>query len=125
MSTPLTVRFNEGKIDLVLNMTEEDKKLYSLVGRLIKGARDKKKISQHKLANAVNLTRTSITNIEKGRQKILLDTLWQIAAILEVSVMELIPNSQEIQIPLEAKLPDHVSTEEKVWIKEVVEDDQK
>ena len=102
-------------------MTEEAKKLYTLVGKSIKNARGKKGLSQDKLAKAVKLTRTSITNIEKGRQKILLDTLWQISSILEVSLMELIPNPQEIKVSLEAKLPENVSKDEKKWIKEVTE----
>lgn len=102
-------------------MTEEAAKLYTLVGKSIRSARTQKGISQDKLAKAVRLTRTSITNIEKGRQRILLDTLWQISSILEVTVMDLLPKPQETRIPLEDRLPNNVSQEERVWIKEVVE----
>lgn len=117
----LTKDLNGDRMGELYKMTEEASKLYSLVGKSIKSARDKKGMSQHKLANAVKLTRTSITNIEKGRQKILLDTLWQIASILEVTIMEFIPNPQDIQVSLEAKLPENVSQDERAWIKEVVE----
>ena len=46
--------------------------------------RRKPKMTQDGLAKMVGLTRTSITNVEKGRQKFLLHTLTDIARVLQV-----------------------------------------
>ena len=65
--------------------------LYALIGKEIKKHRETKKWTQVKLANQVGLTRTSITNIEKGNQKILVHTLWDLAEQLGVHPTTLIP----------------------------------
>ena len=106
-------------------MTEESARLHAHIGRMIKNARTKKKISQEKLGESVKLTRTSITNIEKGRHRILLDTLWQISNILDVTLLELLPKQSNEKIPLDKILPKHISNDERNWIKEVIEDEQK
>lgn len=49
---------------------------YAEVGRRIRQAREKRGLSQEALASAVSLTRTSVTNIEKGRQKFLVHTIY-------------------------------------------------
>jgi len=49
-------------------------------------------MSQATLAREVLLTRASISNIEKGRQKILVHTLLQIASALKVTLQELVPD---------------------------------
>src|SRR5437879_2601330 len=51
---------------------------YKQVGEKIRSRRGKK-LSQEALASAVGLTRTSISNIEKGRQRLLLHTLVDVA----------------------------------------------
>ena len=48
-------------------------------------------VTQEGLAKLVGLTRTSLTNIEKGRQKILLHTFADLAAALRVAPAELLP----------------------------------
>jgi DNA-binding XRE family transcriptional regulator len=48
-------------------------------------------LTQEELAHRVHLKRTSITNIEKGRQKLLVHTLFDIAAALDVPIADLIP----------------------------------
>jgi transcriptional regulator with XRE-family HTH domain len=42
----------------------------------------------------VALSRTSVTNIEKGRQKMMLHTLWQFASALGVDPTVLLPDEQ-------------------------------
>jgi len=61
------------------------------MGRLIRARRKQINVTQEGLAERVNLTRTSITNIEKGRQKIQVHTLFDIAAALDVSANVLLP----------------------------------
>ena len=73
----------------------EIKTFYAEVGRRIKNARVKSNISQEHLAANIGLTRTSITNIEKGRQKLLAHTLWDIANVVAVDVNRLLPSRDE------------------------------
>lgn len=81
-------------------------------------------LTQAALANAVSLSRTSITNIEKGRQPILLHTLYSIASALNMKVPDLLP---ENEIGMEArskpKIPDHLDQREQAWIETLVSED--
>jgi len=68
--------------------------IYQRIGKLIRLKRlaiKPKPLTQEELAHRVHLKRTSITNIEKGRQKILVHTLFEIAAALDVPTADLIP----------------------------------
>ena len=96
--------------------------LYCEVGRRIRDARTKRTphLTQEALAGLVSLTRTSITNIEKGRQKVLLHTLADIAAAINVPLASLLPapdNNPNHQLEEALK---HRPTVEKEWIKSTV-----
>src|SRR5687767_12498705 len=67
---------------------------YAEVGRLVREERKAKKLTQDQLAEKVSLNRVSITNIESGKQKILLHTLIDIAKALEISPNKLIPKEE-------------------------------
>ena len=60
-------------------------------------------MTQEALAAKARLTRTSIINIEKGRQQVLLHTLVDIANALNVSPIELIPEIDSIDALLRNK----------------------
>ena len=64
---------------------------YKQVGEKIRTQRGKN-LSQEALASAIGLTRTSISNIENGRQRLLLHTLADIAAALKVDTAGLLPD---------------------------------
>ena len=66
---------------------------YLEIGRRVRSAREHCGITQEVLAHAIGLSRTSLTNIECGRQKILVHTLNQIASLVGVSIQELLPVS--------------------------------
>jgi transcriptional regulator with XRE-family HTH domain len=72
--------------------TRHDKGLYREIGQNIRAIRDKRKMTQEQLADGVGLQRTSVTNIEAGRQKMLVDTLVLIAAQLGVDPGSLLPD---------------------------------
>ena len=74
-------------------LPEDQRRFYLEVGSRIRDARLKRtpRLTQEALAKMVGLTRTSITNVEQGRQKCLLHTLADIAATLHVAVESLIP----------------------------------
>ena len=61
------------------------------LGKLLAGRRTESGMSQEAFAKAVGLSRTSITNIESGRQPISLHTLYFMADILGVEPADLLP----------------------------------
>lgn len=65
--------------------------VYQIVGEKIRFFRKQRKINQLSLASQVNLSRTSLVNIEYGRQQPSLFTLWDIAHSLGVTLHDLIP----------------------------------
>ena len=74
-------------IDEVLQSLNED------FGRLVNIQRKVRKtpMTQHRLGRLAGLSRTSITNIEKGRQHVSLHQLYRIAYALEVPPHLLLP----------------------------------
>ena len=62
------------------------------LGRRIKEAREQVRVTQDQLAEAVRLSRTSITNIERGRQGVQVSMLVSIARTLGKNVVDLIPS---------------------------------
>lgn len=98
----------------------ENQAFYIELGRKIREARQKKSLTQEALATLVSLTRTSVTNIEKGRQQVLVHTLADIAAALEVSPEVLMPRPVTSPNLLDQMLEGY-SEREQEWIKTVVD----
>jgi transcriptional regulator with XRE-family HTH domain len=101
---------------------DDRESFYEEVGRRIREARKRRKprLTQQGLADLVALTRTSITNVEKGRQKLLLHTLADIASALEVDPASLLPSSgANPGRMLEESLKDRPRSE-KEWIRSTV-----
>ncbi len=69
--------------------------IYLKVGQKIREIRTVKRISQEELSRSVGLTRTSIVNIEHGRQKIMLHTLYAVADALGITVAQLLPSADQ------------------------------
>lgn len=93
--------------------------LYRHVGERLRALREQRrgmrgKLTQGELALQVGLERTSITNIEKGAQKVPLHVLFRICETLGVAVTDLLPTLAEV------RAADPVATEE-VTIGERVE----
>jgi transcriptional regulator with XRE-family HTH domain len=72
-----------------------DDNFYLCLGQRVRQARREAGMTQALLAARVGLTRASVTNIEKGRQKVLAHTLWRLAETLGVSPEDLV---QEVAI---------------------------
>ena len=72
------------------NTRISSKEIYAAMGERIRAERQKRRLSQEKLASYIGLTRTSVTNIEKGRQKIFLHTVFDIATALGTSPAQLL-----------------------------------
>jgi transcriptional regulator with XRE-family HTH domain len=78
-------------------MTEKaEDRLYRLVGERIASARLGTGLSQNKLSKKLGLSRVSIVNIEKGRQRPPLHVLWKIAEALGTEITDLIPSLIQI-----------------------------
>jgi transcriptional regulator with XRE-family HTH domain len=70
---------------------------YRLVGEKIRERRQARGLSQDGLAKAVGLKRPSLTNIEKGRQNVLLHTFCEIAETLNTSATDLLPGRKRTE----------------------------
>jgi transcriptional regulator with XRE-family HTH domain len=64
---------------------------YRQLGENIRACRKRNKLSQDALAKLIGLTRTSLTNIENGRQHPPLHTFCEIGENLKVDISELLP----------------------------------
>jgi len=75
------------------------------VGDKLKSIRKVIHLSQDDLAAMVGLTRTSIVNIEKGRQSLTIENLYKISEALNINPMDLLINTDgNVNIVLEAKI---------------------
>lgn len=70
-------------------MIREDR-FYKALGSAIKARRERLGLTQADLAEHLDLSRTSITNIERGRQRLLIDQFCRVAEILAVGRDELL-----------------------------------
>jgi transcriptional regulator with XRE-family HTH domain len=94
---------------------------YVELGKRIRSARKQRGFTQEKLARALQLTRTSITNIECGRQPVFAHHLVVFARTLGVTVESLLHTPDETPSPkLDAKLQNLSLTDDKrEWIKRI------
>jgi transcriptional regulator with XRE-family HTH domain len=79
-------------------MTDFDE-IYRGVGRKVRQTRENQRLSQDLLAKHLGISRTSMVNIEAGRQRAPLHVLWQIAELLETKLTLLIPSPEELLAP--------------------------
>ncbi len=70
--------------------------LYWTIGAAIRTARMAAGISQSDLATRSGLRRTSIVNIEGGNQRLPIATLYDIADVLGVQAVSLLPRNEDV-----------------------------
>ena len=80
----------------------DERRLYQVLGKRLKVIRETQhstrgRLTQAKLAGEVGLERTSITNIERGNQKVPLHVLYRICDALQVPINEVLPPLSEIK----------------------------
>lgn len=73
----------------------DSERLYELVGQKVERQRREAKLSQTQLAHRCGFARGSIANIESGRQRPTLHTLWTLADALSVDMRSLLPSPEE------------------------------
>src|ERR1700746_3174995 len=79
---------------------------YKKIGENIKAKRRERGLSQEGLAKAIGFKRPSMSNIEKGRQNILLHTFCDIVETLDTKTDALLPDRGR---PQPANMPDLTS----------------
>lgn len=115
MSAILTLRDRLIMLLPMAHPTIDVDRLYQEIGKAIHDLRQAKKprLTQARLAEMLGVTRTSITNIEKGQQRIPLHLLYTLCAKLSVQISDVIPVVDDVvgQLPdTTSRLPDQ-STE--------------
>lgn len=78
--------------------------MYPLVGQRIQDIRRENNVSQQDLADILDLSRTSISNIENGRHPIFLHHIYTIAEKFDIPIDKILPSVFELQS--EKKLKD-------------------
>ncbi len=96
----------------------DTEQIYVEIGKRVREARRNKHLTQERLAEIVSVTRTSITNIEKGRQKVLVHSLYNLAAALGVAIDYLLPEKTVEKGSY--RMPSDLSNEEQKWVKLVM-----
>lgn len=100
-------------------MASDKGPFYRALGGALRKARVAKGIKQGPLAGAVGLSRTSITNIERGRQPIEVEVLVRLAMTLGTSVTDLIPMREvtERALPRKAR---HLDPQKRAWVRRII-----
>lgn len=78
-------------------MSDFNSILYEVLGARIKARREELGINQNELSDNSGIGRTSISNIEQGRQKPPLSVIYQICNVLNIDVLQVLPSFTDIQ----------------------------
>src|SRR6266702_6732015 len=81
-------------------MQVDESLLYNLIGTTIKQQRRKADMTQEQLADEVGVLRTSITNIEAGRQKLPLHLLYEVCIALGLEIATILPSNADVSQPV-------------------------
>lgn len=98
--------------------------VYARFGQELRSLRRQKKLSQHDLARLLDpigerLGRTSISNIEKGRQRVSLHLFLALARALDVDPADLLPTDPPKRLDVADRIPD-LSEPEREWFERIV-----
>jgi len=72
-----------------------EEKTLQVFGENLRLVRKEKGITQEELATLIGLTRTSVTNMESGKQDTPISTMVKITRALGCDIIDLFPNSKE------------------------------
>jgi transcriptional regulator with XRE-family HTH domain len=113
MSVKLTAESAESNVRVHTKKGFMEKVLiYEALGGNIRRARSNREMRQTELARLVGLSRTSITNVELGRQGLAIHQLFEFAEALGVEPCELLP----AEWPMNQKRADHLPPELSDWV---------
>ena len=108
---------------IIINGMKMDS-LYEEFGRGLRSARKAANLTQEALAERIGLSRTSITNIEKGRQHVALHMLFSLANAVGVEPEELLPQKESVykleMIDQELLKETRLGQEGKEWLQRII-----
>lgn len=83
----------------------DDPRLYDVIGARLRDARERKRprVTQEDLARSIGLERSSISNIESGKQRAPLHIIYRICELLGVDIAEVFPRLNEVAVEEEAE----------------------
>lgn len=81
---------------MAVNRRVDRELLYKQVGERLKRERQRQNMTQSEVAESIGLLRTSITNIESGRQQPPLHVVYDLCATLNVDFEALVPPWGEV-----------------------------
>lgn len=97
--------------------------VYPEIGRLISRRRNQLELTQEQLAPQVELSRTSVANIERGRQKILVHQLLAFAHALNVEPLALLPQSKSpTPAKSDVKYPTDINARQRAQLARLLDD---
>jgi transcriptional regulator with XRE-family HTH domain len=78
----------------------DNRRLYSLIGQRVRRIREMQnpRMSQEELARILELKRTSITNVERGNQKLTLGALYRLCERFGLEIAELVPRVSDVSL---------------------------
>lgn len=79
------------------NPARPDKDISRVVGHQLKVVRQRERWKQDAFAEAMGISQTTMSNIERGAQRIFVDQLYRAASILQVGINELLPPLEEVK----------------------------
>lgn len=65
--------------------------LYRDIGKRLRQARTRKRITQEAMALSLGMTRANVANLEGGKTRILLEHVYNVALVVGCNVRELLP----------------------------------
>jgi transcriptional regulator with XRE-family HTH domain len=77
-------------------MNQDERQLFETIGQRLRERRLAIDVKQADLAKRLGLSRSSLANIEAGRQRIPLYTLYRICVELDIDVTALLPSLDEV-----------------------------
>lgn len=98
--------------------------IYPRFGRELRRVRRKRQMTQEQLGERVSLGRTSIVNIENGRQRIHLHTAVDLADAVGVDLAELLPDAPE-SLPEIAGQVETLPAPERDWVMRVLSEENR
>jgi transcriptional regulator with XRE-family HTH domain len=110
-------------VDILTSMWEKANVdlFYREFGRRVQIARRRANLSQQDLARAIGLTRTSVTNIEKGRQHVPVHVTFLLAEATSSSPADLLPDVGELEHERAlGRVLGGVHPDQQEWVRRVV-----
>ncbi|MEG4917678.1 helix-turn-helix transcriptional regulator [Microcoleus sp. B7-D4] len=80
--------------------------VYVQIGRRVRKARNRAKLTQAVVADRTSLSRTSIANIERGEQRFMVHCLLELASALGVSPEKLLPTEAAAETRVQSVIGD-------------------